>query len=138
MARRNGIPDKIDVRGYCESTSLAEAMAPFREPALLVDIEGYEAKVLDPEVNPHLARATMIVELHETELPMADLLRTRFESTHSIEEVWSRPRTQDHLPSKIGASGLVFSRKQLLRLADERRGRPMRWWLLTPLPKAGI
>ncbi len=132
MARRNGVASRVDVRGFCTPGLLAETLAPFRAPALLVDIEGGEEQVLDPAINPHLLRATMIVELHEMNRPMADLLRPRFAGTHHIEEVWSRPRTAADLPDRLGPAGWVFSRERLVQFTDERRGRPMRWWLLTP------
>jgi hypothetical protein len=132
MARRNGVAEKLEMRGYCEAADLVDTLAPFRRPALLVDIEGFEAKVLDPAINPHLARATMIVELHEMQLPMADLLRPRFAATHTIEEVWGQPRTAADLPAHMGAARLWFSRERLVKCMDERRGQAMRWWLLTP------
>lgn len=134
MARRNGVADRLDMRGYCDPAGLAGALAPFARPALLVDIEGFEAAVLDPAVNPHLARSTMIVELHEHELPMAELLRPRFAATHAVEETWSRPRTSADLPPRLGLAGIFFSPERLLAFTDERRGRAMRWWLLTPRP----
>ena len=132
MARRNGVAAKLDMRGYCTPQSLAEALAPFRHPALLVDIEGFEAEVLDPQLNPHLSRALMIVELHEQEKPMADLLRPRFAATHTIEEIWSQPRTPADLPDRTGLARWFFPPERLLQFTDEARGRPMRWWLLTP------
>ncbi|MDD3180113.1 MAG: hypothetical protein PHQ04_07135 [Opitutaceae bacterium] len=135
MAQRNGVSDRIDVRGFCTPTLLADALISWRSPALLIDIEGAEEQVLDPTVNPHLSRSTIIVELHEMSRSMADLLRPRFSATHRIEEIWSRPRTFADLPANLGAAGPIFSPERLLRFADERRGRPMRWWLLTPRSK---
>jgi hypothetical protein len=132
MARRNGVADKIDVRGFCTPQSLAEAIAPWHAPALLVDIEGGEEQVLELSVNPHLRRATMLVELHEMTQPMADILGRRFAATHRIEEVWSRPRVAADLPSLTGLAAWAFSPARLLRLADERRSGQMRWWFMTP------
>jgi hypothetical protein len=134
MARRNRVADKLDVRGHCDPSALAAAMAPYSQPALLVDIEGFEKDVLDPTINPHLKRSTIIVELHETDAPMAEILRPRFASTHHIEEVWSQPRTLADLPNIPALAGLAFSRDRLVRFMDERRGRAMRWWLLSPRP----
>lgn len=135
MARRNGVAAKIETLGYCEADELARVMSPYQRPALLVDIEGYEAKVLDPAVNPHLARATLLVELHEWDAPVADILRARFEATHSIEEIWDRPRGAADIPAVPFWVRWVFPLARLLQFADERRGRPMRWWLLNPKPR---
>ncbi len=138
MARRNGVAAKLDMRGLCDPAALREVMAAFARPLLLVDVEGYEAQLLDPALNPHLSRATMIVELHEHEVPMADLLRPRFAGTHVIEEIWSRPRTLADLPTRTRLAGWYFSRERLLAMADEGRGGPMRWWLLTPRQNASL
>lgn len=132
MARKNGVAERIAVRGLCEPAHLVEAIRDHRRPALLVDVEGAEASLLDPSVNPHLARATILVELHESSVPMAELLRPRFEESHVVEEVWSRPRTVADLPRSLGLAGRLFSCGRLVRFMDERRGRPMRWWLLSP------
>jgi hypothetical protein len=126
------VAQKLEMRGFCDPAELAATLQPFRRPALLVDIEGYEAAVLDPGLNPHLARTTMLVELHEHEQPMAEILRARFAPTHAIEEVWTRPRTAEDLPARLGLARWFFPNVRLLQFADETRGREMRWWLLTP------
>jgi hypothetical protein len=138
MARKNNVADRVDVRGFCSVDLLKEALAPFARPSLLMDVEGYEEVLADPAANPHLARTTMIIELHEHEKPMADILRPRFAATHDIEEVWTRPRTVGDLPPSLAPASWFFSRARLLKLGTEHRGAPMRWWLLTPKHHADI
>jgi hypothetical protein len=132
MCRKNGVADRVDVRGLCSPEVLSATLAPFLRPALLMDVEGYEEVLADPATNPHLARTTMIIELHEHEKPMGDILRARFAGTHAIEEAWTRPRTLADLPDSLWPASLFFSRERLLALGTEHRGAPMRWWLLTP------
>ena len=132
MARKNGVAGRIDVRGSCTPELLTEDVAASVRPALLIDVEGYEEQLVDPKLNPHLRRSTLIVELHEHEKPMAEILRPRFAATHSIEEVWTRPRTVADLPADLWPATWFFSAERLLQLGDEKRGRPMRWWMLTP------
>jgi hypothetical protein len=132
MARRNGVAAKVDVRGFCTAETLAAALAGSRHPGLLLDIEGHEAEALDPAKVPQLRQAAVIVELHEWEKPVADILRPRFVDTHMIEEVWTRPLMPADLPANLAPATWFFSRAKLLQLADEHRGRDMRWWLLTP------
>lgn len=132
MARKNGVADRVDVRGLCSPERLTAALGPFARPALLMDVEGYEEILADPVANPHLARTTMIIELHEHGKPMADILRPRFATTHGIEEIWTRPRTLSDLPRMLWPASLFFSRERLLELGTEHRTGPMRWWLLTP------
>lgn len=132
MCRKNGVLDRVDVRGLCSPELLRDALAPFSRPALLMDVEGYEEVLADPGKIPALARTTMIIELHEQEKPMADVLRPRFERTHEIEEVWTRPSTPADLPASLRPASWFFSRERLLALGTEHRTGPMRWWLLTP------
>ena len=132
MARRNGVAARVDVRGACSPDLLAAALAPLPRPALLMDVEGYEEVLADPATNPHLARTTMIIELHEQERPMAEILRPRFAASHAIEEIWTRPRELSDLPQSLWPASLCFPRERLLELGTERRDGPMRWWLLTP------
>jgi hypothetical protein len=136
MARKNGVADRVDVRGLCTPELLTEALAPFARPSLLMDVEGYEETLADPAAVPPLVRTTMIIELHEHARPMADLLRPRFAATHAIEEIWTRPRTVADLPKSLWPATLFFSRERLLELGTEHRGGPMRWWLLTPKHRA--
>lgn len=132
MARRNGVAARLDARGLCDPVLLADALAPFARPALLIDVEGYEEELADPGRVPALRHATMIIELHEQRRPMADILRSRFAATHEIEEVWTRPRMLDDLPRNLWPATLFFRRTRLLELGTEERYGPMRWWLLTP------
>lgn len=132
MARKNGVASKIETHGLCDAANLAQSIRDFQRPALLVDVEGAEADILDPAINPHLLRSTMLVELHEHERPVADILRSRFVASHMIEEAKSKERRPEDLPTKTGLARLFFSRERLLGFANERRGRPMRWWLLSP------
>lgn len=132
MARRNGVAARVEVRGSCDPAALAASLAPARRPAVLMDVEGYEETLLDPATVPALARSTIIVELHEHQRPMADILRPRFEPTHVITEAWSRLPTTADLPENLWPATVFFSPARLVQLGNEERGRPMRWWLLTP------
>ncbi|HTQ29706.1 MAG TPA: hypothetical protein VMI53_00710 [Opitutaceae bacterium] len=134
MARKNGVAGRVDVRGACTPELLQEALAPFARPALLLDVEGYEEELADPARVPALRRATMIVELHESQRPMADILRPRFTATHDIGEAWTSPRRLEDLPNRLWPATMFFSRDRLLELGTEHRNGPMRWWMLTPKP----
>jgi hypothetical protein len=136
MARKNHVADRMDVRGSCDPAGLAEALASARQPALVMDVEGYEEVLADPARVPSLRRTTMIIELHEHARPMAEILRGRFSGTHAIEESWTRERTLGDLPASLWPASLFFSRPRLLQLGTEGRADAMRWWLLTPKPEA--
>ncbi|HEX2852752.1 MAG TPA: hypothetical protein VHO24_05895 [Opitutaceae bacterium] len=134
MCRKNNVAGRVDVRGLCSPAELETALAPYSRPALLMDVEGYEEVLADPAQVPALVRTTMIIELHEDQKPLGDILRPRFARTHQVEEVWTRPRTPADLPASLWPASLFFSRERLLAIGTEHRGGPMRWWLLTPKP----
>ncbi len=94
---------------------------------LLSDCEGAEAVLLDPQRYPGLAETNMLVEVHDFINPaISNLLRERFDSTHTITEY---------------ASGVLPQTfKELEGLSDADRdallteGRPaaMSWFLMVP------
>jgi hypothetical protein len=98
VAARNGLLDRILVRGSCDVPALCEVLA---EGALVVcDCEGDERVLLDPEVLPLLGSCDLLVETHDWLVPgVSKLLSNRFRATHDIEEVESRPREPSAYPA---------------------------------------
>lgn len=132
-ATRNAVAKRIDVRGTCTLESLHAALQEAKYGLVLMDVEGMEDELLAGPNITALASFCILVELHD--LRRANLgsrLRARFEATHHIEEIATRSRR---------AGDFVYVRNPLLRLylfrqfryvSDERRGPPMRWFMMTP------
>jgi hypothetical protein len=96
--------------------------------ALLADCEGYERTLLDPAAAPNLRGWSILVELHEFLDPgITQLLRERFESTHSIELIEGVSRDGSDIPELAALPNAV--REKLL---GENRPGPMRWMALEP------
>jgi hypothetical protein len=94
-------------------------------PALVfMDCEGCEREILDPEKVPYLARADVIVELHELgdDIDTTALVTGRFEETHDIEILDPMPRDPADNPPLKGLS----EEDQHLAL-EEPRPAPTRW-----------
>jgi hypothetical protein len=90
MARINGV--QIDQRGTADPVTLQDL--PAGRILALVDIEGYEQVLLDPDRIPRLREMSMVVELHDLEAPgIEGTLRQRFGATHDIEMIY--PATID-------------------------------------------
>ena len=83
LAKRNGVLEQVEVLGECTPDELLKSVSQAERPLIICDCEGYEA-VLFAELNvPGLAKADIIVELHEyvdIEIPLA--ITRRFASTH--------------------------------------------------------
>jgi hypothetical protein len=125
LAELNGAGGRVQVHGACDSGFLATLPD---DAFLLVDCEGCEATLLDPQLAPPLRRATLIVELHDFITP--DSSRSvveRFGATHRIERIASEPRHVDDFPELD-----FLGWKQREVAVSEFRFRPMEWAVLTP------
>ena len=125
VAARNGLLDRISVRGSCDVPALGEVLT---ERALVVcDCEGDERVLLDPCLLPVLASCDLLVETHDWLVPgVSKLLKDRFGGTHGIEEVESRPREPSAYPA------LHFLRhKERWFAVQEFRPSGQRWLFLT-------
>lgn len=89
----NGVGERLSVAGKCDSGSLRKIAAQSGRILLIVDCEGAELDLLDPERIPALERCDMIVECHDFANPMiTHTLRERFAASHDIETVFEGPR----------------------------------------------
>ena len=88
----------MDVRAACDARTLEDAISG--RTLVICDVEGYEATLLAPAASPGLARATVLVELHEAASPgVGHLLRRRFAATHEWSEFPSRDRDPAEFPT---------------------------------------
>lgn len=91
IAARNGVEDRVHVGGFCDHSELQKHIATARRALVIVDIEGYEAGLLDPSRAPALAGADMLVELHEYVRPgVTYRILDRFSATHTIDIICAR------------------------------------------------
>jgi hypothetical protein len=125
LARVNEVAERVAVYGECDAEWLAGLPAG---AFLLIDCEGCEASLLDPERAPSLRTATAIVELHDFIVPDGGArIRERFAATHSIERIEAEQRHVDDFPDMD-----FLGPKQLEIAVSEFRFRPMEWLVLTP------
>ena len=135
LASCNGVADRIAVEGFCTPESLAPYLVGPAMPLLIVDIEGGEVELLDPEKLPALRHCTMLVELHEEHQPAGEMMHRRFAATHAIGERKTQPRSLRDLPLVLRWLAQTAARSRFLSGLDEHRPGPMRWFLLEPVTK---
>lgn len=124
LARANGVEARIAIGPEVTHQDLALcASAP---TFLLCDIEGAEAKLLDPARAPALTEADILVEVHEALRPgVFALLTQRFEPTHRVTRI-DRSLRPDLLPDWAAA----LSDLDRLLLLWEWRATPTPWlWM---------
>ncbi len=61
----NGVEGQVRVAGRCELAELVAALDGLQNPLVIVDIEGGERELLDPEKSPALRKADILVEVHD-------------------------------------------------------------------------
>jgi hypothetical protein len=134
LAAINGVADRVELRGLCTVEELA-ALAPAAPTAVVMDCEGAEAELADPERVGWLAEATILVELHPAAAPeIGDRLAARFEPSHDVERIPSEVRrASDFDPQLRSIGGLRRIDRELL-VAEFRDG-PMEWLWATPRPR---
>jgi hypothetical protein len=129
MAVTNGVADRVRVQGWCGEPELSRALAEHPTALLVVDIEGGEVDLLDPDREPALRVCPILVEEHDFIRPgCSDLLTARFARTHRVEVIREVPRRPADLPVRWPLAG-----RWLGRLMHEGRPAPQSWLYLTPL-----
>lgn len=131
IARRNRVRRRVRILGLCQAADLRVLLVNTVSPVIICDCEGAERDLLDPDEIPTLAKATMLVETHETDAPgVTKLLIDRFQATHDITVTASPDPAQ--VPPALQRLGLPPA--DLARLVDERRGQRNSWLMMTPDP----
>jgi hypothetical protein len=101
---------------------------------LIVDVEGGEALLLDPEIIPQLSQTEMLIEVHDGFIHgVKKLLIDRFSVTHSISEVKARDRLLADWPNKLNFFSNRIWHGAKAALMGERRPRGMSWLFLQTL-----
>lgn len=119
MARLNDV--RVDVRGTFTADDLEDL--PAGRTLMVMDIEGEELALLDPDIAPALARADHLVELHDFVDPaIKPTILARFGDTHRARIIATQPRSAADFPE-------LTSRTE--RVLDEHRPGPMEWAVLT-------
>jgi hypothetical protein len=135
MARRNSVADRVDVYGKCAPIDLARAIIGAARPALVVDVEGDELPLLNPESVPALKRAWILVELHSfVNSRIPEVICSRFQESHRLTKLEARPRVAGDWPKRplvLRCLPVDYT----LRFVDERRPPGMSWcWMIPKCP----
>lgn len=124
LAKLNAVDGTIVTHRLCEPKSFEELLAPARKPLVVMDCEGCEYDLLDPDNAPMLRRAMILVETHGFRCKTCkEVIQQRFASTHTIQRVEMRPRNATECP--YTNHGLTEGERAAV--VDEIR--PFEYWL---------
>ena len=134
LAQCNGVLPRVDIQGECNPEDLRALGDELIGAFIIMDVEGYEKELLDPEKVPHFKSATILVEVHDCFVPGCDeAIRRRFENSHTISSFVSRERFPSEYPIKSGISKLGFMSSALVYCSSDGRTEPNGWLLLEPV-----
>ncbi len=130
LAKLNHV-DNIQIFGECLPADLNQHLDSHKNCLVICDVEGFEIELLDPQQVPHLATASLLVEVHDQVRPGAtEQLYRRFQATHQIKEILSSNRTWDDFPQKNWFARMA-PRSLAIRAMYEGRY-PMNWLWMEP------
>lgn len=96
-AEINGAAERVEVRGICTPGNLSADLDLGLPTFLLMDCEGAEINLLDPEKIPGLVRCDILVECHDLHNPaITPSLLSRFAATHNVERIEEGGRNPNH------------------------------------------
>jgi len=125
----NGVgTDRIRLNGICTPESLGKALEGRVNPAVIMDVEGFEAFLLDPLRVPGLSKCRILLEYHDFVLPgLSDEIIRRMSPTHEITRIDQAPRAGDLVcDDPVVRASPAFVRRHLL---TERRPPVNHGWM---------
>ncbi|MDF1593713.1 MAG: hypothetical protein P1P89_19575 [Desulfobacterales bacterium] len=133
LARSNGVGEKVHVRGRCDVESLRQELTATGRILLIMDVEGTERDLLDPEALAGLRGVHILLELHDfVDRDIGRTITERFRSSHDIEEIWERRRVMADLPIRVSTLERIFLHRFWMGAMSERRPERMRWFFMSP------
>jgi hypothetical protein len=123
---------QLELHGKCELENLQEALMWADRSLVVCDVEGYEESLLVPEKIPALARATLLVEMHDCFRPgLTELVTKRFASTHEVQRIWQEPRSRADFPfTSMGTK--LLPKRYIDWAVSEWRPERMSWLWMKP------
>ena len=131
IAAENEVSDQLRIGGECDPRTLEgvlRASDADRGALIVCDCEGCETAVLDPSAAPSLAAASLLIECHDLiHEGITSTLQRRFEPTHDLELISTRPRWICEHP-ELSFLPVVT---QIMAIHEFREG-PMHWLVARP------
>jgi hypothetical protein len=130
----NGLQSRIKIMGYCSQEQLQAAVLSGQPSLVIMDVEGAEGHLLNPENVPGLADAHIIVEIHDfIDSRLGETVGSQLKSSHVIEEVRTQRRTLRDFREPRAFWLRLWLLPYLKQYAEELRPGPMRWFCCTPI-----
>lgn len=135
IAKKNGNSDRIQIRECCDKQKLKNVLEDFSVDFLIVDVEGYEIQLLDPETIPALRSINIVVELHDNEWGQVNYtFKQRFHLSHQIKHVLARyPSWQDIDIPIFRALARINKHLETMCVWERPSQANLSWFIMTPI-----
>lgn len=139
MAQLNNVANRIIIIGKCDVSSLQNVLNSQDKCLLIMDVEGAEKELLNPEIIPRIHNCEILVELHECICPgVAEIINSRFSHTHNIERIWQRKRQYNDIPfNSLWKRWILPMTEEYRWIQNQETGeiesRNMSWFYMQPL-----
>lgn len=91
--------NRLTVNAACNQENLALSLIPTKRTVIIMDVEGYEDVLLNPDKVKGLADAWLLVEMHDFYHPgLTDAIIDRFRNSHKITRINQEPRRRNEIP----------------------------------------
>jgi len=95
----NYVAPRMAVTGGASAADLEELLSEAQSPFIIMDCEGAEMELLDPEIAPSSRKTRILVELHDfANRAITPILKSRFEDSHDLEFIPEGPRDPNQSP----------------------------------------
>ena len=122
----NNVMDRVVVLGKCDIQVLSKL--ELQDATLIVDCEGAEIDILNPDLVPALTYAFLLVELHDAIRPgCSRVLWQRFNQTHDMKFI----SAVVHDPTQYTCLDKLHPIEKILALEENRLG-VQEWVFMTP------
>ncbi len=133
LASLAGVADRIQIRANCTPPKLDQLIKD--GTLLIIDVDGFEIQLVNPQAVRNLARAALLVELHPSPpldlAAVAEAFGHRFETTHDL--TWFNSESREPNQYKSLSNGKIGP-ERFAEYLEEGRPWPQQW--LWAKPKA--
>lgn len=133
LAKLNNVDSRLELQGFCNQNSLNDLGDELGKAFVLVDVEGYEMTLLNPEKVPALRTATILVEVHDCFVEgCTEAIIQRFQNSHKISSYKSRTRQLTEYPFKSFFTRYKIMHSAMINAMSDGRTELNGWLLLEP------
>jgi hypothetical protein len=131
VAEKNGMRDRLDLRGLCTRESLESLLEPGKRYLIVADVEGAEVELFRPSVVALLSASNLVVETHDFIVAgCTEELTERFRRTHVVMPIQSKGRSRGDFPLRLLLP--VKTKLWLMNEGRPTRNGPMTWLVMSP------